>query len=178
MKFKNILFFSLLICSPVLIYAQNPTESNTQNQKDSGSDFSRLSFKQRLTFNLGGGFMLGNTQSNINILPQLGYRVTERFTTGLGGNFQYYKNTFFSTEPFLIYGGNVFARYTITQNFFAQGEYQLLNFDRNWGEYGLIGGGYIPSRGLYISAYYLLLYPSGNNNIYGAPYVIRGGFIF
>lgn len=169
MKFKNILFFSLLFCASTLLYSQN--------DKDSSGGLSNLSFRQRLSFNIGGGLMIGNTYSNINILPQIGYRVTPRFTAGLGGNFQYYKNTFYSPDAFLIYGGNVFSRYTLTDNFFLQGEYQLLNFDQNWGEYALIGGGYIPSRGVFISAYYLLLYPA-SNNIYGAPYVIRAGFIF
>jgi hypothetical protein len=168
MKFKNILFFSTLLL--------NLLDLHGQNQKPKDEDLSKLSFKERLTFNVGGGIMFGNTYSNIHLQPQVGYRVTPKFTTGIGANFQYYRNTYLSNSAFLIYGGNAFARYKINASVFAQTEYQMLNFQQNWGQYALIGGGYTPTRGIYVSAYYLLLYPS--NNIYNAPYVVRMGFMF
>ena len=168
MKFKNILFFSFLLLSAF--------EGFAQNVKDSANELSGLSFKDRLTFNIGGGLMFGNTYTNVNLQPQIGYRITPRFTSGIGGNFQYYRNTFLSPDPFLIYGGNVFSRYMVSDNLFAQAEYQLLQFRESWGEYALLGGGYMPSRGVFVSAYYLLMYPR-SNNLYGAPYVIRIGFI-
>ena len=168
MKFKNILFFTALLL--------NLLDASSQNQKRKKEDLSKLSFKDRLTFNVGGGLMIGNTYSNINIMPQVGYRVTPKFTTGIGTNFQYYKNTNYSSNALLIYGGNAFARYKINDVLFAQTEYQMLNFQNNWGQYALVGGGYTPTAGFYVSAYYLLLYP--NNNIYNAPYVVRVGFMF
>jgi hypothetical protein len=171
MKSKNILFFSLLI---TFISCFN---TSSLQARDKDTSLRSLSFKERLQFNLGGGLAIGNTITNINVLPQIGYRVTPKFTTGLGANFQYYRNTFFSPDPFMIYGGNVFTRYTINPNIFLQAEYQLLNFRNIWNEYALIGGGYSPGSGFYISAYYLVIYPY-NNNIYGAPYVIRAGFMF
>jgi hypothetical protein len=135
------------------------------------------SFKDKLVFNISGGLMFGNTFSNINVQPQLGYKVTDRLICGIGGNFQYYKNINYSSSPFMIYGGNVFSRYILSPNLFAQGELQMLNFRNEWGPYAMVGGGYVPSGGgIYISAYYLLLYPT-NVNIYGAPYLIRIGFI-
>ena len=168
MKFKNILFFTALLF--------NLIDLKGQNKKDTGQGLSNLSFRERITFNVGGGFMLGNTYSNINIQPQVGYRITKNFTAGIGSNFQYYKNTYISSDAFLIYGGNAFARYRISKEIFVQSEYQMLNFQQQWGQYALIGGGYTPAAGLYVSAYYLLLYPS--NNIYNAPYVVRVGFMF
>lgn len=167
MKFKNILFFTALLL--------NLLDARGQNQKTKEEDLSKLSFKERLTYNVGGGLMVGNNYSNINIMPQVGYRITPKFTTGIGTNFQYYKNNYLSNSAFLVYGGNAFARYKVNEVLFAQTEYQMLNFRNNWGQYALIGGGYTPTAGFYISAYYLLLYPS--NNIYNAPYVLRVGFM-
>lgn len=168
MKFKNILFFTSL-----LLYAYT---SLGQTQKSDKEDLSKLKFKERLTFNMGGGLMLGNVYSNINLQPQIGYRISSKFTMGLGANFQYYKNTYYSNSAFLIYGGNAFARYRLNDYFFLQSEYQMLNFRQTWGQYALIGGGYTPSKGLYVSAYYLLTYPQ--DNLYNAPYVLRVGFMF
>ena len=122
--------------------------------------------------------MIGNTYTNVNILPQIGYKVTEKLITGVGFNFQYYKNTQISSNPFIIYGGNVFERYHILPTIFLQNENQALSYSNNWGIYGMIGGGFIPSgSGVYISAYYLYLYPSGQN-LYGSPYLLRIGFSF
>ena len=169
MKFKNILFFTSLLL--------NLLDGMGQNQKNKEEDLSKLSFKERLTFNIGGGIgglMLSNTYSSINLMPQVGYRVTSKFTTGLGANFQYYKNINYSNNAYLIYGGNAFARYKINEVLFAQTEFQMLNFQNTWNQYALIGGGFNPIPKMYVSAYYLLLYP--NNNIYNAPYVIRVGY--
>ena len=167
MKFKNILFFTALLL--------NLLDARGQNQKAKEEDLSKLSFKERLTFTVGGGLMVGNNYSNINIMPQVGYRITPKFTTGIGANFQYYKNINYSSNAYLVYGGNAFARYKVNEALFAQTEYQMLNFQNNWGQYALIGGGYKPTAGFYISAYYLLSHPS--NNIYNAPYVLRVGFM-
>lgn len=121
--------------------------------------------------------MLGNQFTNIHILPQVGYRFTDRLTAGIGGHFQYFKSTFLSNDPFLIYGGNAFGRYLLNENLFLQSEYQVLNFRDEWGEYVLLGGGYIPNgSGMYISAY-LVLYPA-YSELYRVPYIIRAGFMF
>jgi len=169
MKFKNILFFTALLL--------NLLDAKGQNQKNKSEDLSKLSFKERLTFNIGaglGGLMLSNTYSSINVMPQVGYRVTPKFTSGIGANFQYYKNMNLSSNAYLVYGGNAFARYTINEVLFAQTEYQMLNFQNNWNQYALIGGGFTPVDRLYISAYYLLLYPQ--NNVYNAPILLRVGY--
>jgi hypothetical protein len=170
MNFKNILFFCFFLYTTPLAFSQN--------EEPKKEDLSKLSFKQRLVYNIGGGLFFG-TITNVNLLPQVGYRITPRLTSGIGGNFMYYRdNRYTGNNEFIVYGGNVFTRYAVSQEFFLQAEDQVLVYNYNSvpGNYGLIGGGYRPGKGVYISAYYLLFYPP--DNIYGAPYLIRFGFIF
>jgi hypothetical protein len=173
MKLKNILILCTVFCTMPLLMAQE----NSQGAEDEEEKVANLPFKDRLTFNVGGGLMFG-TYTNINIQPQIGYRITNNLTSGLGGNFQYFKNAYLSTDPFLIYGGSAFTRYRLSQNLFTQAEYQVLQYNGNLGEYGLIGGGYMSPDGFYVSAFYLIKAPAGNANAYGVPYVIRFGFGF
>ncbi len=138
-------------------------------------------FKERLIFNIGGGMTFG-TVTNINLQPQIGYRITPRLTAGVGANYQYFKDNRFGASPIQIFGGNSFVRMNVTQQFFLQTEYQVLNYDfntieRTWNDYLMVGGGFSPGRGLFISGFYLLKYPA-NNNIYVQPYVLRVGVGF
>lgn len=157
---------------PVLLGQENSGGTDEEEEK-----VSSLKFKDRLTYHIGGGLMFG-TYTNINLQPQVGYRITNNLTAGLGGNFQYYKNSYLSTDPFIIYGGSTFGRLRLTQNLFAQAEYQILQYNGTLGEYGLLGGGYVSPDGFYVSAYYLIKAPIGNANAYGVPYVLRFGFSF
>ncbi len=170
MNFKNILIFCVfLYTAPIAL---------PQNEEPEKEDLSKLKFKERLVYNIGGGFTFG-TITNIQLMPQVGYRVTPKLIQGIGGNFIYYRdNRFTGNNQFIVYGGNAFTRYTIIPELFAQAEYQILTYSNTIGHYAMIGGGYRPGGGgVYISAYYLLLYPP-NNNIYGAPYMIRIGYAF
>lgn len=169
MNLKNILLPCIVFCTIHLSVAQN-----TQDSSGSSSGQSQYRLKDHLSFNMGGGLMFGN-YTNISLLPQLGYKITSNWITGVGLNFQYYKSIYY-TDPFLIYGGSVFTRYRLSSNLFAQAEYQVLQYNNTLGDYGLLGGGYTSPDGFYISAYYLVHYPT--NNAYGVPYVIRVGYIF
>ncbi len=165
MKVKNILFFIVFFSFIGVLTAQETQE-----------ELNKKTFKERLTYNLGGGLMIG-TITNINILPQIGYRATPKFTVGVGANLSYFRDNRFSPAlNFTMFGGNGFARYQISQNLFAQTEYQRLYFNGLGGDYVLAGGGYMPSNRFFISAYYLLKYPA--NNVYGQPYLIRAGLMF
>lgn len=165
MKVKNILFFVVFFAFIGVLDAQETQEE--LNQK---------TFRERLTFNIGGGLMFG-TYTSVNIMPQVGYRATPKITIGVGGNFNYFRdNRYTPPVDFTMFGGNAFARYQILDNLFAQTEYQRLYHNGFGGDYVLVGGGFMPSNNFYISGYYLLKYPS--NNVYGQPYLIRAGVMF
>lgn len=168
MKSKNIFLFCILFCTVNSFYAQSTDSSSKKRQRNS--------IKDKLSFNIGGNVLFG-TVTNISIMPQIGYKLTDQWIAGVGGNFQYYQNSLYSNAPFMIYGGNLFTRYHFTPELFAQTEYQLLQFNGYLGQYGLIGGGYVSQAGVYLSAYYIFARPT-NNSVYSRPYTIRLGYFF
>ena len=168
MKVKN----NLLLLSFFIAFSTiNAQES--ENQPDSAV---KSRFRDRLTYNVGGGLMLG-TFTNINLIPQIGYRIKPNLIAGVGANLQYIRDNFsFPSREFMVYGGNSFVRYIVNDQFFVQTEYQKLFSTIGNGDYVMAGGGYTPSRYFSISAFYLLVYPTPN--IYGQPFVVRGSFFF
>ena len=163
MKIKNIVILIVLMLKLFTLHAHIHSDT----------DSTKHSFKDRLRFFMGAGGQIGGPYSHFSIHPQVGYQITPKFTTGIGVNWQYFP---YLTRNSSIYGGNAFARYLIRPSVFTQLEFQELNFNNQWQEYAMVGLGTIQNRGVYIAAYYLLLYPS--NNLYRAPYFIRFGMCF
>jgi hypothetical protein len=63
----------------------------------------------------------------INIAPLASYRITEKFYTGLGLTYMYYKdNRYVPTFSLSSYGGSIFAGYYIWRDLFAHVEYAPL----------------------------------------------------
>ena len=118
MKVKNIFFFVLFFGLCSFLNAQ--TDDNAA--KDS---VAKVPFKKRLVFNMGGGGGYGSINGvatiNINLQPQVGYKIKENLIAGVGANYQYLK---YGISKYQIYGGNTFVRYRINQQFFLQTEYQ------------------------------------------------------
>jgi len=86
----------------------------------------------------GGGFGLqfGNL-TVIKLTPEIGYRLTEKFTVGAGLYYSYLNNKYYNFSDH-IYGGKIFSRFFITPNLFLTGEYEILNisdYDINTGYY-------------------------------------------
>lgn len=83
------------------------------------------------------GLQIG-TITAIVISPTVAYRFTNRFSMGVGGTYQYYRDRGWGISPEFststnIIGGNIFARYSITRQFFAQTEFEALNLDSQMG---------------------------------------------
>ena len=72
---------------------------------------------------LGGGFSSGITFINFN--PQVGYKITERFSVGLGGTYMYFSEPGYIPDN--IYGGDVFSRFFLTKSLFLHAEFEELN---------------------------------------------------
>ncbi len=78
----------------------------------------------------GGGFGMGFTQYEtlIDVSPLVGYKITSRFSVGIGAVYNYYQNRYYTPRlTWNIYGGTVFSRLLITDFLFAHAEYQPLN---------------------------------------------------
>lgn len=86
-----------------------------------------------------------------DVSPLIGYRITKKFSTGVGAIYNYYSyryNNYNYTSTF--YGGRIMARYFILENIFVQAGYDRINRDnpysikpnaRIWVENYLVGGG-------------------------------------
>lgn len=72
------------------------------------------SFKDRLFFGGGFGLTVGSV-THVDISPMVGYRITDRFSAGIGLSYQYYKYPAYNIKT-SIYGGKIFASYTIIKD--------------------------------------------------------------
>jgi hypothetical protein len=144
-----------LIFSSILLFSS--TFSSAQKNTDS-------------KFFYGGnlGLMFG-TYTIIDISPEVGYRVTEKFHVGTGFNYTYYKykqdGTYNGSNPTdgvsyssSIYGVRFFTRFYVLDNIFLHVEDDYINLDlptypelypkydvslrRLWLNSVLVGGGY------------------------------------
>lgn len=150
--------------------------------------FSQDKFSDRIYFGGGGGFSAGSNQTNISLFPQVGYRVTDRYSAGIGVTYQYVRlnNPSFT---FSNYGWSVFNRFNVTEMFFAYAEFERLNFefpvsleqtDRTSFNSLLLGAGYSEQMGgrasFNVMALYNVLYDASENpRPYNSPWVIRAG---
>ncbi len=142
-------------------------------------------------FYTGGGIGLQfGSQTFVNISPILGYRLTEKFSSGISVTYLYYRYRDFNpaySYSSNTYGGSVFSRYLILENLFAHVEYEVLrmevrdNVSRLLGTKDitsvLVGGGYRQMLGERSSINLMLLY-NLNESAY-SPYqnpVIRLSF--
>ena len=148
------------------------------------SDFSQLPIRQRLVFGGNFGAAFGSA-TQVNISPLIGYRVTERFTAGVGLIYMYTNYKAYNYKE-LIYGTNIFARLSIFPKLYLHGELELMNVeDRITNSYDgeriyiinmPIGIGYSQSVAGRLSVNYSILY-NVNQSVY-TPYrnpIIRIG---
>ena len=107
-------------------------EEKKEEKEKNKDDEEEMTLRDRFYFggNLGLGF---GTITNINISPMVGFRLTSRFSVGVGANYQYWKDKrFVPAFEQNIYGGSMFSRFVIAENFlnagnlFAHAEYEQL----------------------------------------------------
>jgi|ERR1051325_4250581 hypothetical protein len=78
---------------------------------------------------MGGGLGLNfGSVTVINLAPDIGYKITERYSAGIGLRYIHISDRQYSPPYVLnIYGGSVFNRLIVTDFFFLHGEYEALN---------------------------------------------------
>lgn len=171
-KLKGIFFLAMVI---QVLHAQEAKEKTKAPWKDKVS--------------IGGnlGLQFGNP-TLIDVSPTLGYRVNEKFMPGIGATYIYnsWRDFDGNRSQISVYGGRLFARYTVIQNLFVHGEYELLNFplfadntDRQWVPALLVGGGYSQRLGERSSINVMILWnvlqDGTRPSLYNNP-IIRVGF--
>lgn len=169
-------------------YARTPKES-----KDNTAPKQKSDFWDKIYVGGGLGAQFGSV-TVIDVSPLVGYRFTDRFSAGIGLNYQYYSikvnNDKFSTS---IYGGRTFARFNVFDFLFLHSELEMLNWecpryeptgfvtDRLWVPGLLVGGGLFQpfgnsSSGIFIMGLYNILYDDCTP--YNSPLVLRLGVTF
>ena len=176
MKRSFLVFFMLLGLSSFVL-AQNSNEINENS-----------TFKDRVFVGGGFGLNFGNI-TFISVSPVVGYRLTNKLSTGVGVNYRYRNDKRFTPDlKTSDYGGNVFGRYNVADPFFIQAELEYLDFEiptsptesfrRDFTSF-LAGGGVSQPLGgkaaFTLMALYNLSYTSSANSPYSSPIVIRGG---
>ncbi len=170
-----VILFGLFFLSSQTILAQDTPPSPQAHINPPKAGFWDRAFT-------GGGIGLQfGSQTFVNVSPIFGYRLTDRFATGIGITYLYYSyedyNPAYSYSS-STYGGSIFSRYLILENLFAHVEYEMLRMDvRN--EVSLllesrdvvsvlVGGGYRQMLGDRSSINLMLLY--NLNETYYSPY--------
>lgn len=127
MKNKFIVFVMIML--GILLVSESAFAQYSSRKKSKKED---VSFSSHLWY--GGGLSLGLSSNSFNfgLSPMVGYKFTEKFSTGvrLPLSYDYYKavgsdNTV-ATYSNIDYGLGAFSRYKIFKHIFAQAEYDYL----------------------------------------------------
>ncbi len=125
-------FLNLYTSLPLLLLILLPTLSAAQDSVQR----EKSRFSDKIFFGGGLGLQFG-TLTLIDISPVVGYRITEKFETGLGFTYKYYRFKDYYVDNYTgisydlksnIIGGSIFARYHITESIFAHTEYESLRY--------------------------------------------------
>lgn len=169
-----------------------------QDDEKSKNSLEGVPFKERIYVGGDLGLNFGTT-TVINIAPIVGYRLNKQWSAGLGAKYIYFRYR----DPFSgwqysnsMYGGSVFSRYLIGQNFLLHGEFETINTEvyepfvggisREWVNMAFVGAGYRQGMGntyFQLMALYDIINdrnsPYAGQYIFGpdVPIIIRGGIV-
>ena len=141
--------------------------------------FSQPKFSDRIYTGGTLGLQFGN-YTVINISPLVGYRFTDKFSAGPGITYIYLSDSKANLST-SIYGGRIFARYSLLENVFAHAEYEVFNVEGSSGKRvnldGLLaGGGYTqPLGGRAVMNFIVLYNLLGTNLPFESNPIIRIG---
>lgn len=152
-----------------------------------------VSWKERIYTGGGMGLGFSSQQDFVSVSPLIGYRLTTRFTPGIGLMYRY--TNFKLSNPNIElhdYGASIFARFYVIPQLFLHGEYEHLNYEypatattsvRYQFNSVLGGGGYVmplgPRSSVYVMALYNFSYREQGNLsdpvAYSSPWILRVG---
>ena len=182
---NKILLFFLLVILLINTPFSGSAQMSTEEEKP------KIPFKDRVF--IGGGLALSfGSYTYVGVSPVIGYRVTPRLTSGIGGSYYYWRDNYYNYET-SIYGGLLFSRFDVYKGLYVEGDFEANNLDayqvdylgvvtldRRWVPSLLLGGGYAAPLGgnsaVFISVLYDVL-QDPNSPYYGIP-VIRAGVGF
>lgn len=175
-RFTIILALSLACGLPA--YSQD----NNNHKEDDNSDFTDNIF-------VGGNFGLGfGDRTYIEISPIVGYKISSRFSAGVGAMYQYLNYKAYDVSSH-TYGGRLFGTGKIKEPFFGQIEYEYINYEhrsingelrRMESNSVFVGGGIAQpisdNVAIVVTALYNITYDDSYGSFYNSPFVFRVGF--
>lgn len=194
--FKKTTLILLLVCSLKHKAQVDSVYTGELNSSGSKKETKRNSNGlNKLSDNLVyGGFVLPGFAATsygsifyVSANPNIGYKVNSDLLVGMGFSYNYvsFRPKGGGQQTQSIYGPNVFARYMVMENVFAQIQYDKLNqpnyvrgSERIWVDYFHVGGGYYQRIGDNSALVCSILYnviPT-RNSFYSNPQ-IQFGFI-
>lgn len=183
MKTKQLILAFVLALTGFFAQAQDPGHPDFEEDQQQDAP---LSFRERLYFGGNFGIQFG-TVTNIDLSPQVGYRITPRFSAGIGLSYKFFADTRYDFRT-SIYGGSIFTRFLVFRNLFLQAEVEKLNVEdydnypetsRAWDTAVLVGAGYRQPMGERGAVYMMLMWNLNETRL--SPYqnpIIRVGFNF
>ena len=118
---KTAAIFSFCILSAACCLSQDFSAPNPKPAKEPFWSWDKV-------YSGGGiGFQFG-TITLINVAPDIGYKITERYSAGVGLRYVYFADNSYN-PPFIIniYGASIFNRFIVTDFLFLHAEYEVLN---------------------------------------------------
>ncbi len=183
----SVLLFSMMIFFSTEMEAQRKsrkrssdrsTRTERTSSRTNSDDTETISLRDRLAYDIHIGNIGFNQGFNISLKSAVGYKVSERFTVGLGGKMFYlFRNSFGQSQDvsLLTYAGYVYPRFKISESIYIKGEYNLYsidygsNADRINTSIPMIGGGYVSGFGPWKFGIEILFLPIDRNRdeLYG-----------
>lgn len=155
-RYVTLLLLGLLLAGPAWTQEEGEDEKNGDDDKEEQEE---KEFKDKLFF---GGYLWAQfgTITQVEVAPQVGYHLSERFDVGMGLKYMYYNSSSFLGQSYIsterisshIFGGNVFTSYKVIKDManvlpfdfhgqlVAHLEYEGLNMPRRLNIQGDQGG--------------------------------------
>lgn len=127
----------------------------------------KVPFKDRLVY--GGGLTLnfGNNFTLVGVSPTIGYKVTDRYVTGIGISYLYLGT---NTQDVNSYATSIFNQFSVTKELYLHAEFEVGRSDYTFKAPGddqkisltypalLVGAGYRQMAGGRVSIGFMVLY--------------------
>lgn len=129
MKKLLILFFTMSLTG---LFAQdtNYVDPNYKPPKERKAKKPGSSFKDRVYYGGTFGLTFGSDYTAVLVEPLVGFKMTEKLSTGVGIGVRYGQDRRFNQKvEFTNYIGRVFSRYLITQKFYGHMEFMGESYD-------------------------------------------------
>lgn len=114
-------FYVLFVCIAGVVVMMWPVGVQADER-----DVHDLSMRERIFV---GGFLGAQfgTFTTVSLSLHAGYRITNRLSAGIGGNYQYTNDSWFGQSfSSHVYGGNAFARFRVYSTLFLHAEFERI----------------------------------------------------